>query len=129
MEIEEKKNIDDLIYTSVSTLEDIASTKTVVGEPIITSSGAQVIPVSKVTMGYVTGGGEYGEIKVVDDKKNIPFAGGASAIVSIKPTGFIIDDGKEIKLVRSTDEPFDNLIEKTSAIIEKIMKGKEEYKN
>ena len=80
----------------------------IICKPIYTASGFQVIPFSKVTLGNLTGGGEYGDVKIVRETDALPFAGGSGAVVSMKPMGFLIDDGKSCKILRVTDEPLDN---------------------
>ena len=117
---EKNKKINNLIDSSVLTLNDIADVDTVIGKPIVTASGFQVIPYSKVTMGWLAGGGEYGDVKVVKETDSMPFAGGSGSVVSMKPMGFIIDDGKTCRMIRITDEPIDNLIEKASEIVQNI---------
>ncbi len=117
---EKNKKIDNLIDASVVTLNDLADVDTVIGKPIVTASGFQVIPFSKVTMGCLSGGGEYGDVKVVKETDFMPFAGGSGSVVSMKPMGFIIDDGKTCRLIRVTDQPIDNLIEKASEIVQNI---------
>ena len=117
---EKNKKINNLIDSSVLTLNDIADVDTVIGKPIVTASGFQVIPFSKVTMGCLSGGGEYGDVKVVKETDSMPFAGGSGCVVSMKPMGFIIDDGKTCRMIRITDEPIDNLIEKASEIVQNI---------
>ena len=117
---EKNKKINNLIDSSVVTLNQLADVDTVVGKPIITASGFQVIPFSKVTMGCLSGGGEYGDVKVVKETDSMPFAGGSGAVVSMKPMGFIIDDGKTCRMIRITDQPMDNLIEKASEIVQNI---------
>ena len=57
---EKNKKINNLIDSSVLTLNDIADVDTVIGKPIVTASGFQVIPFSKVTMGCLSGGGNTG---------------------------------------------------------------------
>ena len=107
---EKYKIINNLIDSSVVTLNQLADVDTVVGKPIITASGFQVIPFSKVTMGCLSGGGEYGDVKVVKETDSMPFAGGSGSVVSMKPMGFIIDDGKTCRMIRITDQPKDNQI-------------------
>ena len=114
---EKNKKIDSLIDASMMTLNDLANVDTVIGKPIITASGFQIIPFSKVTMGSLSGGGEYGDVKVVKETDSMPFAGGSGSVVSMKPMGFIIDDGKNCRLIRVTDQPVDSLIEKASEIV------------
>ena len=117
---EKNKRIDRLIDASVVTLNDLADVDTVIGKPIVTASGFQIIPFSKVTMGSLSGGGEYGDVKVVKETDSMPFAGGSGSVVSMKPMGFIVDDGKTCRLGRVTDQPIDNLIEKASEIIQNV---------
>ena len=118
---EKKQKISRLIDTSNDALNALADVNTVIGQPIITASGFQVIPFSKVTMGNLSGGGEYGDVKVVKETDAFPFAGGGGAVVSMKPMGFLIDDGKTCRILRIMDEPLDHFIERAGEIVHEIM--------
>jgi len=117
---EKNRKINHLVDTSVGNLGALADVNTVIGKPILTASGFQVIPFSKVTMGSLAGGGEYGDVKVVKETDSMPFAGGNGSVVSMKPMGFLIDDGKSCRIIRITDEPLDNLIERASEIVRNV---------
>lgn len=103
-------------------LTSLVDVNTVIGKPVVTASGAQVIPFTKVTMGYLSGGGEYGEVKKIEDGECLPFAGGAGTVINVKPAGFLIDDGVECRLVRITDDPLDGLIEKASDLLNRLVR-------
>ena len=118
---EKDKKINSLIDASIENLDNLADVNTVIGKPIVTASGFQVIPFSKITMGNLSGGGEYGDIKVVKEIDAMPFAGGCGAVISMKPMGFLIDDGKSCRILRITDEPIDNLIERAGEIVRDVM--------
>ena len=118
---EKNEKINELIDSSLENLDTLADVNTVIGKPIITASGFQVIPFSKVTMGNLSGGGEYGDVKIVKETDAFPFAGGSGAVISMKPMGFLIDDGKSCRILRITDEPIDNLIERAGEIIHDVM--------
>ena len=118
---EKNQKINNLIDSSIHNLDNLADVNTVIGKPITTASGFQVIPFSKVTMGNLSGGGEYGDVKVVKEIDALPFAGGSGAVVSMKPMGFRIDDGYSCHILRITDEPIDNLIERAGEIVRDIM--------
>ena len=118
---EKNQKINNLIDSSIHNLDNLADVNTVIGKPITTASGFQVIPFSKVTMGNLSGGGEYGDVKVVKEIDALPFAGGSGAGVSMKPMGFLIDDGNSCHILRITDEPIDNLIERAGEIVRDIM--------
>ena len=121
----EEKNgkIGGMIDASVGNLSSLADVNAVMGTPITTASGFQIIPFSKVTMGCLAGGGEYGDAKLVKETDAMPFAGGNGSVVSMKPIGFFIDDGKSCKMVRVSDEPLDELLEKATDVIRNITSG------
>lgn len=118
---EKNEKINGLISSSLDNLNLLADVNTIIGKPIITASGFQIIPFSKVTLGNLSGGGEYGDVKVIKETDSIPFAGGSGAVVSMKPMGFLIDDGTSCRIMKITDEPLDNLIERAGDILREIM--------
>ena len=117
---EKERKINSLIQSSLQKLDDLANVDTIIGKPIVTASGFQLIPFSKITLGNLSGGGEYGDVKVVKETDEFPFAGGSGAVVSMKPMGFIVDDGKTCRILRVSDEPMENLIERASDILREI---------
>lgn len=123
---EQNKKINRMTQFTSSEIQRLANVDTVIGKPIVTASGMQIIPFSKVTFGTLSGGGEYGELQVVEEKNEMPFAGGNGSVVSMKPMGFLIDDGKSCRMMRVTDEPLDTLIERASEIIKSVA-SKEPY--
>ena len=120
--MDEGKKIDSIMEKTAEKLTSLVDVNTVIGKPVVTASGAQVIPFTKVTMGYLSGGGEYGEVKKIEDGESLPFAGGAGTIINVKPAGFLIDNGVECRLVRITDDPLDGLIEKASDLLSKLVR-------
>ncbi len=118
---EKNQKINNLINSSLEKLDALVDVNTIMGKPITTASGIQIIPFSKVTLGNISGGGEYGDVKVVKETDSFPFAGGNGAVVSMKPMGFLIDDGKVCRMMRISDEPLDNLIERAGEILHDVM--------
>ena len=81
---------------------------TIIGEPIYIDSNITIIPVSKVSFGFVAGGSEFNsetieEYKMKDKEEEIsyknPFGGGSGAGVNITPMSFLIINKGEIKLM------------------------------
>jgi sporulation protein YtfJ len=118
---EKNQKINALIDSSLEKLDSLADVNIMIGKPIVTASGFQLIPFSKVTLGNLTGGGEYGDVKIVKETDSFPFAGGSGAVVSMKPLGFVVDDGKTCRILRVTEEPLDNLIERAGEILRDVM--------
>ena len=111
------QKVNELVENSVRDLSKLINVDTVIGTPILTASGVQIIPVTKVTMGFLSGGSDIGETKVIKEKESVPFAGGSGAVVSLKPAGFLLDDGKNCRYIHAGDDPLDNLIDKASDLL------------
>lgn len=105
--------------TSVA-IEKLADADTVIGDPIITVSGSQVIPLSSVTVVNLGGGGEYGDIKTFKETDGFKLAGGNGTVITVKPKGFLVDDGKGCRLLKMDDGAIDALIEKTGELVHTI---------
>lgn len=117
-----QKNIESITDKAIKCLNEIASNNSVVGKPIVTDRGT-VIPITKVSLGFLTGGGEYGDVKVVKKAESFPISAGSGAIVSIKPSGFLII-GDEIKIVKTNPDIYDSLFEKIESFVGKINEKK-----
>ena len=124
--MDQKKKIDSIMEKTAERLTGLVDVNTVIGNPIVSASGAQIIPFTKVTMGYLSGGGEYGEVKAIKEDECFPFAGGAGTVINLKPAGFLIDDGVECRIIKITDDPLDGIIEKANEIIGKFVNKKED---
>lgn len=107
--MEKTNKIDNLVNVAMESLKNLVDVNTVMGNPIKTENST-IIPVSKVTMGFITGGGEYGEVKCFKKDENYPFSGGSGAIVSMKPVGFLIDNGKGYKLINVNTDAFEKFL-------------------
>ena len=82
--------ISELMQTAMSSMKDMVDVNTVVGHPVQTSSGSTIIPISRVTFGYMTAGGDLLADKPAKDAPDFPFAGGSGAGVSLQPVGFLV---------------------------------------
>ena len=101
-------------------IEKVADADTVIGKSIITVSGAQVIPLSSVTIVNLSGGGEYGDLKTYKETDGFKLAGGNGTVITVKPKGFLVDEGKGCRLLKMEEGTIDTLIEKTGDLVHKI---------
>ena len=111
------QKVNELVENSVRDLSKLVNVDTVIGTPILTASGVQIIPVTKVTMGFLSGGSDIGETKVIKEKESVPFAGGSGAVMSLKPAGFLKKKKKNCRYIHAGDDPLDNLIDKASDLL------------
>ena len=79
--------IGNIMDKTLADLKQMVDGETVVGREIIAPDGTVVIPVSKISLGMVSGGGEYGMQRLNGDFTGAG-AGGAGA--TITPIGFLL---------------------------------------
>lgn len=115
-----KANSEERFEKTSISIEKLADADTVIGDPIITVSGSQVIPLSSVTVVNLGGGGEYGDVKTFREADGFKLAGGNGTVITVKPKGFLVDDGKHCKLLKMEDSSIETLIEKTGDIVHSI---------
>lgn len=101
-------------------IEKVADANIVIGQSIITVSGIQVIPLTSITVVNIGGGGEYGDVKTFKETDGFKLAGGNGSVVTVKPKGFLVDDGTGCRLLKMEDEPVNALIEKTGELVRDI---------
>ena len=66
MEMNEKKNsITAVMEASMAKIREMVDSNSVIGEPITTPDGVTLIPVSRVSLGFGSGGGTYGQTSMV----------------------------------------------------------------
>ncbi len=121
--------LKQIIDTALSKIGSVADVNTVIGDPITLSGGITVIPYSKVSVGFASGGADYNGKKVPDNKN---FIGGNGAGVTVVPLGFIVITGDKVEMVdinapapapSSVSKVMDtvnDLTDKAPALIDKI---------
>lgn len=90
--------IENIMQTAMVEIKDMIDVNTIIGDPIISTDGSTIIPVSKVAFGFVAGGGEYGKTDGQQESQH-PFAGGASSGISICPIGFLVVNEDDVQLL------------------------------
>ena len=92
---EQKHPINEVLHTTMSRIREMVDTNTVVGQPIVTADGVTIIPVSKLSFGFATGGSDFGKTPNVE--KN--FGGGAAAGVNVTPVAILIVRDGSVRLL------------------------------
>ena len=88
--------IEALVNTAMSKLREIADCQTIVGKEVVTADGTTIIPISKVSFGFASGGSD------LPTKAKDTFGGGSGGGVSIQPMAFIVISNGEVKLLQMT---------------------------
>ena len=113
----DQNKIENLISNAIKNLNGLVDVNTIIGKPFITEMGS-IFPISKVTMGFLTGGGEYGDVKYFKKDENYPFSGGSGAVVSLNPVGFLIETDSGYKLIPIKNDMYDKLLNACENIID-----------
>ncbi len=118
----DKHPINDLMGTVMEKLRNIADVSTVIGESITTPDGITIIPVSRVSMGFGSGGSDFTGKHQKDGAAN-PFGGGCGGGVKIDPIAFVIIKDGSVRVM--TIEPpasntFDRLVDGAPELVDKI---------
>lgn len=127
--------LKQIIDSALSKIGDVVDVNTVIGDPIKISDTVTVVPFSKVTVGFASGGTEFCPKNPRSDG-NPNFAGGNGAGVSMTPLGFIVIENTGVRVIelgnpatysRPTDpvnqvlDGVNGVIDKAPEIVDKLM--------
>ena len=130
-------SIQSLMETTLETIKGSIDANTIIGDPIKTETTV-VVPISKVTIGFGIGGGEYSKgydkknkTEENNEKKDNNFAGGSAGAISVQPVAFgVVEDGEtRLMSLDNNINLVDNILSKTQRVIEKIKKINKEKCN
>ena len=128
----EQHPIEILMETAMNNIKDMVDVNTIIGDPIETSTGMVIIPISKVSFGFAAGGSEF-KGETVDEYRRkekeeevqyrLPFGGGSGAGISINPVAFVLVQKDSIKVVPiEHSSAIDKLMDYVPDIMEKANK-------
>ena len=89
--------IENIIKTTMENLQALINVNTIVGSPVRVDNNTMVMPVSRVSLGFIAGGGEYPTKNAVersgrtleDSDAKLPFAGTTAAGICVSPVSFL----------------------------------------
>ena len=111
----EDNKINELMDMTIGKIRQLVDADTVIGKPINTPDGITVIPVSRMSVGFGTGG--------TTGSKGISFTGGNGAGVRVEPIGFfVIKDGtcRMININAKAATTVDRVVEMVPDVLDRI---------
>lgn len=87
--------ITDLMATTIEKLRELANSETVIGNPIKVSENTTIIPVSKLSIGFASGGSDFPS----KNPKEL-FGGGGGAGVTVTPKAFLVVENGNVRLLQ-----------------------------
>ncbi len=116
----------EVINASIKELGGYLDANLIMSKPQRIGEQLTILPVSKVTFGFLNGGGEYGEVKLFSKTKSHPFAGGNGGIVNLSPCGFLIVKNGSSEFVKVGETAVENIAEKAINFIKNISTNENE---
>ncbi|MDR3344570.1 MAG: sporulation protein YtfJ [Oscillospiraceae bacterium] len=125
-----EQKVSGVLESTISKIRNLVDVSTIIGEPIIAEDNT-IIPVSKVTYGFGSGGSDF-PAKTGQEL----FGGGAGAGISITPVCFLVIRAGEITVRHiATQEggverlvgQIPEIVDKLTSVVEKFTKKDETF--
>ena len=97
--MEQRHALEGVMDTSMKNLKEIVDANTVIGDPVTTPTGTVIIPVSKVSFGFASGGSDFPTTSPKD-----MFGGGSGGGVTISPVAFLVIKGDSVRMIQVADK-------------------------
>ena len=113
--------IGDLRRNTMQKIREMVDVNTIVGKPI-EAGDVTIIPVSKVSFGFASGGSDFTTKNQKPDTDNA-FGGGSGAGVNIMPIAFLIVKGDTVRMLPVAPPPgtaVDRVVEMVPEVIDKV---------
>ena len=116
--MKEKSSAAGILESTIEKVKDLVNVSTIIGEPMKVDGGVTIIPVSKVTYGFASGGSDF------PSKSNQEiFGGGGGAGVTILPVAFLVIDAYgnvDIKHITAFDNAAERIVSLVPEMFDKV---------
>ena len=99
--LKKERKIESLVDVSLDKIRSLIDVNCVIGSAISLPDGSNIIPISKVSVGFVSGGGEYNDLNAKRNAADFPMAGGTGGGFTVSPIGFFVVNNNKFKLIRA----------------------------
>ena len=90
--------IEGLMDVTLEKIKSMVDSNTIIGNPINMPDGTLILPVSKLSFGFASGGSDFPS----KTSKQL-FGGGGGAGVSISPIAFLVVRGNSVRMLQLAD--------------------------
>ena len=119
-----ENRFDTMFKSSFENIKSMLDSNTVMGTPVQIAGGTTIIPISKLSVGFATGGVDTG----ANPQKSAKFGGGGGSGMSVTPVGFlVVDKNGKTEFIsvegKSAPDPVEqacDLLDRTPDIIQKV---------
>ena len=109
--------IEGVMSTTMQKIKEMVDVNTIIGNPITTPDGTTIIPVSKVSFGFASGGSD---LPTSNPKQT--FGGGGGAGITLKPIAFLVVHEGNVRLLQiaTSSNTADKVVNAVPDIIDKV---------
>ncbi len=109
-----EQSASGILGTAIDKIRDLVDVSTIVGEPVFSGEGITIIPVSKVTYGFASGGSDF------PSKNNAElFGGGGGDGITITPVAFVVINNGNVTI--KSVPTGDNTAEKIVGLVPEVV--------
>ena len=101
VQLNKNHKIESLVDVSLEKVRALIDVNCVVGNAITMPDDSVIIPISKVSVGFVAGGGEYNDLNSKRNSADFPMAGGTGGGFTVSPIGFFVVNNNKFKLIHA----------------------------
>ncbi len=117
--MEKSNELNKIIDVTLEKLKAMADIDTVIGKPVVSTENLTIIPISKVSYAFGSGGSDF--ISKNCDNKQL-FGGGTTAGITMTPMAFLVVNNGSVQLlqIESFSSALDRIVAMSPEIFEKI---------
>ena len=110
--------LNSLMGVTLEKIRQMADSNTIIGNPIHTADGTTILPVSKVSFGFTSGGSDFVSSRAPKDL----FGGGSGAGMSIVPVAFLVLKDGNVRLLQLADKsaPLDRVLNMVPEVVDTV---------
>lgn len=82
----ESMELDEMLKNAIENIKSAVESDKIIGKPVTIADGSVILPISRLSYGFIVGGGEYGKAAT----GSYPYAGASGGGVTVTPLGFLI---------------------------------------
>lgn len=115
------QNLPNMLDNTIAKIREMVDANSVVGEPIVTTDGVTIIPISKVSVGLGGGGSDF--VSKNPNQHENPFGGGVGAGVKVTPVAFLVIKEGSVRMLpvaAPANTTVDRLVEMVPDTLDKI---------
>jgi len=111
-------DISNMINNAIDGMKKMVDTDSVVGKPVYCDDETTIIPINKITIGFVTAGAELDTKNKVEESP----IGGLGGGLTITPLGFLVVSGGDSHMIKVEGDNSDRWMEILQNLLKSLKK-------